>query len=42
MTEMPLWRAHDYSRHGTTTLLAAQNIAAGKFIGSAQVYGEIC
>jgi hypothetical protein len=32
---MPFWirRSHDYTRHGTTSLFAALDIATGKVIG---------
>ena len=33
MPGVPERRTHDYSRHGTTTLFAALNIATGKVIG---------
>jgi transposase len=33
MPGLPERRTHDYSRHGTTTLFAALNIATGKVIG---------
>jgi hypothetical protein len=33
MPWVPERRTHDYSRHGTTTLFAALNIATGKVIG---------
>ena len=33
MPGVPELRTHDYSRHGTTTLFAALNIATGKVIG---------
>jgi transposase len=33
MPGVPERRTHDYSRHGTTTLFAALNIATGKIIG---------
>lgn len=33
MPGLPERRTHDYSRHGTTTLFAALNIATGKIIG---------
>lgn len=33
MPGVPQRRTHDYSRHGTTTLFAALNIATGKVIG---------
>jgi hypothetical protein len=33
MPGMPEQRPRDYSRHGTTTLFAALNLAAGKVIG---------
>ena len=33
MPGVPERRTHDYSRHGTTTLVAALNIATGKVIG---------
>ena len=33
MPGLPERRTHDYSRHGTTTLFAALNIATGKVMG---------
>jgi hypothetical protein len=33
MPGVPERRTHDYSRHGTTTLFAALNLATGKVIG---------
>jgi transposase len=33
MPGLPEWRTHDYSRHGTTTLFAALDVASGKVIG---------
>jgi hypothetical protein len=33
MPGVPQGRTHDYSRHGTTMLFAALNIATGKLIG---------
>ena len=33
---LPERRTHDYKRHGTTTLFAALDVAAGKVIGQCQ------
>ena len=41
MPGVPERRTHDYSRHGTTTLFAALNIATGKVIGQLQCREEV-